>query len=63
MRKFESFDKKNIELKKNSMLAVKGGTSTTGYIVAGYSENEYPSDDKGNIDYDKKPILVDFPDL
>lgn len=37
--KFEKFE--NLEVKKSNMAMISGGTTTTSYIVIGYSENEY----------------------
>lgn len=63
--KLQKLEKENLSLKKNEMLSIKGGTSTTVYTTVGYAENEYEdTNGNGKLDDDeakKKPILVDFP--
>lgn len=56
---------KKVEIKKNEMISIKGGTSTTVYTTVGIAENEY-EDLNGNGKLDdneakQKPILVEFP--
>lgn len=40
---FKKFE--NLEVKKSNMAMISGGTTTTSYIVIGYSENEYCNGD------------------
>lgn len=48
MKKF-----KNLEVKKSNLSSIKGGTSTTLYVVIGYSETEY-EDVNGDGKLDEK---------
>lgn len=62
--KFKNFEQ--LELKKATLVSLKGGTSTTIYSEVGAWENEY-EDTNGNGKLDpseakQKPILVEFPD-
>jgi hypothetical protein len=43
---------KGAEIKKNEMISIKGGTSTTLMVVVGIAENEY-EDTNGNGKFDE----------
>lgn len=58
----EKLELNSISISKLEMKRVVGGTTTTGYVVVGYAENEYPMKDDGTLDWDAEPIIVDFPD-
>ncbi len=54
----------NLEIKKNGLSNIKGGTSTTVYSTVGYAENEY-EDTNGNGELDEDEVhdvkVVEFP--
>lgn len=55
---------KNAEIKKNEMISIKGGTTTTLITVVGIAENEYEDTDKdGKVDTKKDKFLgtIDLP--
>lgn len=52
---------KGAEIKKNEMISIKGGTSTTVMIETGHSKNEYPDDGAGGPDFCYEPVLIPAP--
>jgi hypothetical protein len=50
---------KGAEIKKNEMISIKGGTSTTEWTQTGCAENEQQIDSKGNKI--GVPVLTDMP--
>lgn len=62
---FKKFEE--LELNKANLAVISGGTTTTSYIVIGYSENEYEDcNGDGTLSEEEMksqtPILVQFPD-